>query len=267
MTLVGKTALVTGSSRGIGRGIALKLAERGARVAITYVRDDEAATRTLADVRARGSDGFVIQVDVSRAEDITRLVGEVHERFDALDILVSNARGELAEFYRPPLQLDLDAWRHAIDSQPTALLLLAQQAAGMLRDDGRIIAMTYAPGGRLGGWQSWAAMGSAKAAAESLCRYLAVALAPRGITVNAVSPGFTTDSVLNSLPAEVQATIRRWHEDGWTPTGRMGTPADIGDVVALLCSPEARWITGQVIVADGGASLMDAGLPLAIQQG
>src|SRR4051794_8100226 len=106
MRLDGKTALVTGSSRGIGRGIALKLADQGARVAITYVRDDEAATRTLADVRELGSDGFVTQCDVGSPADISRLVSEVRERFGSLDILVSNARSELAAFYQPPLELD-----------------------------------------------------------------------------------------------------------------------------------------------------------------
>jgi len=93
-----------------------------------------------------------------------------------------------------------------------------------------------------------------------------VALARRAITVNAVSPGWTEDSVLNALPDAVQDRIRSWHEGGWTPMGRLGTPADIGNAVALLCSPEAAWITGQLIDVDGGAALMDAHLPLDIQQ-
>jgi NAD(P)-dependent dehydrogenase (short-subunit alcohol dehydrogenase family) len=108
-------------------------------------------------------------------------------------------------------------------------------------------------------------MGSAKAAMESVVRYLAVALAPRGITVNAVSPGWIEDSVLNSLPAPAQDALRRWHRGGWTPMGRLGTPADIGNAVALLCAPESGWITGQVIRADGGASLMDASHPPELQ--
>jgi NAD(P)-dependent dehydrogenase (short-subunit alcohol dehydrogenase family) len=131
---------------------------------------------------------------------------------------------------------------------------------------GRIIAITYAPGGRTGSWQPWVAMGAAKAALEVLCRYFAVALARRGITVNAVSPGWIEDSVLNSLPEAVQNQVRSWHQGGWTPMGRLGTPADIGNGVALLCSEEAGWITGQLIAVDGGSSLMDAHLPLEIQQ-
>jgi NAD(P)-dependent dehydrogenase (short-subunit alcohol dehydrogenase family) len=109
-------------------------------------------------------------------------------------------------------------------------------------------------------------MGAAKAAVESLVRYFAVALAKRGITVNALSPGFTEDSVLNSLPPEVQGMVRNWHKE-WTPLGRLGTPADIGNIVAFMCSEEAGWITGQVIFTDGGASIMNPELPPEIQRG
>src|SRR5260370_8411081 len=94
----------------------------------------------------------------------------------------------------------------------------------MLRDGGRIIAMTYAPGGRFGSWQPWVAMGAAKAALEVLCRYFAVALASRQITVNAISPGWTEDSVLNTLPEAVQNAIRIWHQSGWTPMRKLGMP-------------------------------------------
>jgi NAD(P)-dependent dehydrogenase (short-subunit alcohol dehydrogenase family) len=109
-------------------------------------------------------------------------------------------------------------------------------------------------------------MGAAKSALEVLCRYFAVALAPRGITVNAISPGWIEDSVLNALPAPVQQMIRDHHQSGWTPMRRLGTPADIGNAVTLLCSKEAAFITGQTVSVDGGASLMDPALPLPIQQ-
>ena len=132
---------------------------------------------------------------------------------------------------------------------------------------GRIFAITYAEGSRTGGLQPWAGMGSAKAALESLVRYFAVAVAKRGITVNAISPGWTEDSVLNTLPAQAQDLIRNWHTGGWTPMGRLGTPEDIGNVVALFCAEEAGWITGQLIYADGGASLMNPGVPPEIQFG
>jgi len=266
MTLTGKKVLITGSSRGIGRGIALKLAEEGAQIAVHYYQNQEAANATLAKIRERGSDGFVLQGDVCKPEEVSRLFQEVQKRFGSVDIFVSNARTEAPTFYQPPMEITLDKWDTAVNSQAKAFLVGVREAARLMPDGGRIIAITYAPGGRFGSWQPWVAMGAAKAAMEVLTRYFAVALAPRGITVNTISPGWIEDSVLNSLPGPVQDVIRDWHKGGWTPMGRLGTPADIGNAVALLCSEEAGWITGQLIDVDGGASLMDAHLPLEIQQ-
>src|SRR5262249_123633 len=108
-----------------------------------------------------------------------------------------------------------------------AFLVGAREASSLMGDGGRIVALTYATGSRTGGLQLWVAMGSAKAALEALVRYFAVALGRRGITVNAISPGWTEDSVLNSLPEAAQDLIRTWHARGWTPMRRLGTPADI----------------------------------------
>jgi NAD(P)-dependent dehydrogenase (short-subunit alcohol dehydrogenase family) len=267
MSLHGKTALITGSSRGIGRGIALKLAQGGARIAINYVENRTAAQDTLAQVRAAGGDGFLIQADVSRPDDIRHLFNTVQAEFSTLDIFVSNARPEVGTFFYPPMEITLEQWDTAVDSQAKAFLLAAREAARVMPDGGRILAITYATGSRTGSLQPWVGMGAAKAALESLVRYYAVALARRGITVNAISPGWTEDSVLNSLPEEAQDLIRTWHARGWTPLRRLGTPADIGNVVALLCAEEAGWITGQVIYADGGASLMNPAVPPEIQLG
>jgi len=267
MTLKGKHALVTGGSRGIGRGIALKLAETGARVAIHYYVNEGAAKETLERVRKHGSDGFLVQADVSRVQDIQRMFARVRQEFGTLDIFVANARPELAKFYQKPMEITLEAWDHALDSQAKAFLVGVREAVQLMSDGSRIVAVTYAPGAQKGTWQPWVAMGSAKAALESLVRYFAVTLAQRGITVNSVSPGLTDDSVLNGLPQPVVDTARAWHQSGWTPMGRMGTPADIGNAVALLCSPDAGWITGQLIHADGGASLADTLMPLEVQHG
>lgn len=266
MTLRGKTALVTGGSRGIGRGIALKLAENGAKVAVHYFQKEDHANATLQKLRAAGSDGFIVQADVCKPDEIRRMFARVKSEFAALDIFVNNARPEVPTFYDGPMTISLDMFDFAMDSQAKAFLVAVREAVPMMREGGRIIAMTYAPGGRFGSWQPWVAMGAAKAALEVLCRYFAVALASRQITVNAVSPGWTDDSVLNTLPEAVQGTIRNWQQAGWTPMRRLGLPADLGNAVALLCSAEANWITGQVLDVDGGASLMDAHLPLEIQQ-
>jgi NAD(P)-dependent dehydrogenase (short-subunit alcohol dehydrogenase family) len=267
MSLNNKHALITGSSRGIGRGIALALAERGVKVAIHYYQNAAAANETLAQVRARGSDGFAIQADVSQPEVISRMFNQVQSEFGTLDIFVSNARPELPAFFQAPLEITLEQWDMALDTQAKAFLVAAREAAGLMAEGGRIIAVTYAAGSRSGGLQPWVGMGSAKAALESLVRYFAVALAKRGITVNAISPSWIEDSVLNSLPPQAQDLIRNWHQSGWTPMRRLGTPADIGNVVALFCAEEAGWITGQVIYADGGASLMNPEVPPEMQLG
>jgi enoyl-[acyl-carrier protein] reductase III len=265
MSSQGKNALITGSSRGIGRGIALKLAEQGARVAVHYYRNREAAQATLEKIRGLGSSGFIVQADVCRPEEIRRMFEQVRSEFGSLDILVSNARTEAPTFYQAPMDITLDKWDTAVDSQAKAFLVAVREAAPLMSKGGRIVAITFAPGGRFGSWQPWVAMGAAKAAMESLVRYFAVALAGRGITVNSISPGWVEDSVLNSLPEVFQKGLREWQERGWTPMGRLGTPADIGNAVALICSEEAGWITGQLIEADGGASLVDAHLPLEFQ--
>src|SRR6266849_1427586 len=161
MSLKGKYALITGSSRGIGRAIALKLAECGAKIGVHYYKNIDAANDTLAKVRERRSDGFIVQADVNRTDDIRGMMDHVKSEFGKLDIFVSNARPEIPEFYKPP----------------------------MMGRGGRIIAITHSPGARSGSWQPWVGMGSAKAAMESLVRYFAVALARRGITVNSLSPG------------------------------------------------------------------------------
>lgn len=265
MALGEKHALITGSSRGIGRGIALALAESHIKVAIHYYQNEPAAKETLAQVRKRGSDGVLVQADVTRPKDITDMFRKVKSEFGALDIFVSNARPEVTAFFQPPLDISLEQWDTAFDSQAKAFLVGAREAIPLMGDGGRIFAITYAEGSRTGGLQPWVGMGSAKAALESLVRYLAVAVAKRGITVNAISPGWTEDSVLNTLPEQAQQLIRNWHVRGWTPMGRLGTPEDVGNVVALLCSEKARWITGQVIYADGGASLMNPEVPPEIQ--
>ena len=267
MAQSGKYALITGSSRGIGRGIALKLAGQGVKVAINYRKNETAAKDTLAKVKQRGADGFVVQADVCRPDDISLMFARVKAEFGKLDIFVSNARPDVPEFYQGPMNITLEQWDSAMNSQARAFLVAARAACPLMGEGGRIVAITYAPGGRTGSWQPWVGMGAAKSAMESLCRYFAVALAKRGITVNAISPGWIEDSVLNTLPDAAQDMIRTWHQGGWTPMGRLGTPGDVGNAVSLLCSADASWITGQVIAVDGGLSLMDPGLPLDIQRG
>ena len=262
-----KTALVTGSSRGIGRGIALKLAEHGVKkIAINYNENEPAAQDALRKVRGHGADGFVIKADVGNVEDIKRMFAEVKAEFGSLDIYVSNARATLATgFYQTPMEIPLENFQATYDSQVREFLVATREAVPLIGKNGRIIAITYAPGGRSGSWQPWVAMGSAKAAKEALVRYFAVTLATKGITVNSISPGASDDSVLSGLPPEVFKMIKDWHESGWTPMRRLATPADIGNAVVLMCTEQAGFITGQCLHVDGGGSVMLPDFPLVIQ--
>ncbi|MBF2048538.1 MAG: SDR family oxidoreductase [Elainella sp. C42_A2020_010] len=129
MFFTNRFALVTGSSRGIGRAITLKLAEQGVQVAVHYYQNQAAAHDTLLQIQQRGADGFVVQADVSQPEAIDRLFSQVQDKFGKLDIFVSNARPDLPLFYQSPLEMSLDHWRAAIDSQAQAFLLSVQKIA------------------------------------------------------------------------------------------------------------------------------------------
>jgi NAD(P)-dependent dehydrogenase (short-subunit alcohol dehydrogenase family) len=264
--LHGKFALVTGASRGIGRGIALRLAERGAAVAVNFLQNEPAALDTVSRIKSGGGEAFAVQANVARPNELTAMVQHVQEQFGALDIFVHNALGDLLGFMSPPLQVSLEQWNAAQQCQQQAFLVGVQTAAPLLRDNGRIVAMSYWPGSHLGGFLPYFAMGANKAAIEAMCRYFAVALAPRRITVNTICPGITDDSIVNQLPPQAQEAMGAWLREGWNPMGRQGTPIDIGGAVAALCSEDAGWITGQTIVADGGASLMSPEVPLSFQR-
>src|SRR5207302_451595 len=132
MSFQGKNALVTGSSRGIGRGIALKLAEKGARVAVHYYRNRDAAEATLAKIRQLGSSGFLVQADVCRPDEVRRIFEQVRAEFGSLDIFVSNARTEAPTFYQAPMDITLSQWDTAVDSQAKAFLVAVREAAPLM---------------------------------------------------------------------------------------------------------------------------------------
>jgi NAD(P)-dependent dehydrogenase (short-subunit alcohol dehydrogenase family) len=261
------TAFVTGGSRGIGRGIVLKLAESGVkRIAINYLSNDDAANDTVKKTKDRGAEVILIKGDVGKPEEVKRMFAKVKGDFDgSLDIFVHSARPNPGEWLAPPMEATPEGLRQAFNSAAVAMAVACQECVPLMVKGGRIVGITYALGSRTGSWQVWIAMGGAKAAMESTLRYFAVALAKKGITVNAVSPNMVDDSVINALPEPVYKGIKAWNESGWTPFGGMGTPADIAGAVALLCADEASFITGQTIYVDGGASLMNSDMPLDIQ--
>jgi len=263
------TALVTGSSRGLGRHIAVKLAREGVKkIAVHYRTGKADAEATLSLVEAAGARGVLVQGDVADATAAERLVEDAARKLGGCDIYVQSVVPPLGEIYEHVMatELPLEKWQLAFDTQARAFFICARTAAKFMRDGGRIIGLSYSIGGRTGGWQPWVGMGSAKAAMDSVSRYFAVALGRRGITVNTVSPGFSDEStVVGQTPKSWQAAMQDWVQSGWAPMRRRSTPGDIADVCALLCSEEARFVTGQAIAVDGGSSLMNAQFPLALQ--
>ena len=247
-TLDGKAALVTGGSRGIGRAIALRLADAGARVAFTWLSNRAAAEEAEATLRTRAPEVLSIRANVGNAEHLDKVFDQIRERFGALDVFVSNAASGVM---KPAVEIDARDWARSMDVNALALLLGAARAAPLMAGrDARIVAISSAGATRV--IRDYAAVGASKAALEAVVRYLGVEMAPRGITVNAVSAGITDTNSLRFIPgweAMLAEATRR------TPAGRAGTPEDIADIVYLLCRPEARWIVGQVLVADGGYSL------------
>ena len=250
--LSGKTALVTGSSRGIGRAIALKLGALGADVAVNYVISEGKAQSVVQQLRAAGRRAFATKADVSDAEQLRSLFETVKAEWGGLDIYINNAI-DVASF-GPVTRLRADAWRHTIDSHVTTFLLASQHAARLMAGrEGSIVALSSL--GSRGYIPGYAPIGVGKAAIEALTRYLAVELGPAGIRVNTVSGGpIDTDSLRRFSTYEQM-------EDACTrlaPGRRMGQPEDIADVVAFLCTKDARWIYGQTLVVDGGLSLLAA---------
>jgi NAD(P)-dependent dehydrogenase (short-subunit alcohol dehydrogenase family) len=250
MMLNGKLALVTGSSRGIGKAIALRLAELGADVAVNYVTRAGDARRVVEQVEALGRRAFAMQADVSKLDALGSLFDRVAAEWGALDIYVNNAIDVAA--FGPVLRLRPDAWRHTIDSHVTTFLIGSQRAAKLMSGrEGSIVALSSL--GSRGYIPGYAAVGVGKAAIEALTRYLAVELGPLGIRVNTVSGGpIDTDALKQFSTYEQMKDV----STRLAPGRRMGQPEDIADVVAFLCTRDARWIYGQTLIVDGGLSLL-----------
>ena len=240
--LIGKRALVTGGSRGIGAGIALALADKGADVAITYERSADRAAEVVRAIEAKGRRGLAIQADSADPAAIKRSVEEAVKELGGLDILVNNAGiarlGAVADIGLA----DIDA---LLNVNVRAIVLASQAAIPHLQQGGRIVSVgsSVAERALTGGATVYSLT---KSALLAFTRGLAHELGPRDITVNLVQPG-ATDTDMN--PADsVQADMLR----ALTPLGRYGTPGDVAAAVAFLASPAARQITGAVVTVDGG---------------
>ena len=247
MSLDGKLALVTGSGRGIGRAIALKLASRGADIIVNFFRHRESAEQTAKDIEALGVKAEVIRSNVGDPAKVDEMFDMIGNKFGRLDILINNAASGVG---RPLVDIDVKAWEWTMDINVRASLLCAQRAAKLMEGRGGKIVGISSLGSRFV-LPNYTVVGVSKAALEALTRYLAIELAPKGICVNAVAASAVETDALKFYFKEGLVQDSRQA----TPAGRMVVPEDVANVVAFLCSEEAFMIRGQTIIIDGGTSV------------
>jgi 3-oxoacyl-[acyl-carrier protein] reductase len=246
--LTGKAAVVTGGTRGIGRAIVLRLAEQGADVCFSYVANADAANQTAVEVENLGRHALAYQADVTQPEAAEALIKAAIDKFGKVDILVNNAgitRDDLI------MRMSIDAWRSVLETNLFgAFYTLKAVSRPMLRaKSGRIVNITSVSG--QAGQMGQANYSSAKAGLIGLTKAAARELASRGITVNAVAPGFVLTELTQDLNDDLKAQIT-----DRTPLGRFGTTDEIAKAVAFLASDDAAYITGQVLAVDGGLVMM-----------
>jgi len=247
LPLAGKTALVTGAARGIGKAVARKLAQSGCDVVVNYYNSSEEAETLCREFRALGRRAVALKASVGLPDSVDEMFGELTKHFERLDIVVSNAASGVL---KPAMDMTLKHWRWCMETNAFALNLLAQRALPLMKDGGRIVAMSSL--GSVRAMPNYAFIGASKAALESLVRSLAQELGPRGIRVNAVSAGVVETDALSYFPnrEELVASFR-----ARTPAGPVLTPDDVAGAVYLLCLPEAAMINGATLFVDGGFSI------------
>jgi enoyl-[acyl-carrier protein] reductase III len=243
----GKVALVTGGTKGIGRAVALKLADQGCNVVVNYFRSRDAAQRTVDELKERNVEAVAVRGNIGNPEFHSKLFDTIRNEFGELHVFVSNAAlGAFAGVFDVTEKM----WDLSMRTNAQAFLFCAQQAIRLMPAGGKIVALTSLGSHRV--IPGYSAIGVSKAAIESLTKYLAMASACQQVNVNAVCGGFIDTDALKSFPNYeelLEEVLRR------SPLDRVGTAEEVADVVVFLCSDGANWITGQTVVVDGGYSL------------
>jgi enoyl-[acyl-carrier protein] reductase III len=249
--LNGKVALITGSSRGIGRAIALELARLGANIVVHYLRKQSAAAEVVAAIEGLGSKAIAIKTNLADADKIEAMFDQIEAAFGRCDIFVGNAASGTP---RDIMDVNDKHWDWTMDVNARSILRCVQRAAPHMERAGwgRVVNLTSPGSTRV--LPHYGAIGLSKAVIEALTRYLAVDLAPKGIIVNAVSPGLVKTEAVSAFPVDLQETFD--YATSRTPAGRLVSPEDVARVVAFLCSDQAGMIVGQTILVDGGNSLL-----------
>ncbi len=247
LPLKNKVSLITGSSRGIGKVTALKLGNLGSDIIINYVKNQEKAQETVDILRNQGINCIAIKADIGDSDQIKEMFNQIKEKFGKLDILINNAAfGALG----PAMRIGKFTWNMTMNLNTGGLLLCTQNAVKLMDKGGRIINISSLGSQRC--IPDYMPMGTAKAAIETMTKYLACELIEKGIYVNAVSGGFIDTEALDifkDIENLKEESIKR------TPAGRLGTAEDLANIVGFLCQEESNWIIGQTIIADGGMSL------------
>lgn len=251
----GKVALITGSSRGIGRALALSLGAGGASVVINYKKNADLAEKTRDEVERAGGRAITVAADVEQPGDIDRLFEAAAAEYGRLDFFVCNAA---ASSFKPIMELKQHHLDRSFAMNVRAFVLGAQRAVPLMEGGGRIVVLSSY--GSIRAYPTYANLGAAKAALESWVRYMAAEFAPRGINVNAVNGGLIESDSLDyfyGVPgmAPISTVLRK------IPKGRAGTVGEMAGTVEFLLSPAAGYITGQTIVVDGGLSVVAAPFP------
>lgn len=243
--LEGRTAIVTGAGRGVGKGIALELARAGCRVAVNYHASAAAAEATAAEIRGLGIQAFAVRANVAVAAEVHAMVDTVLGRFSALDILVNNSG---IQTWKPLLDVTEAEWDAVIDTNLKGCFLCTQAAALHMRDGGGGCIINIGSGCNRLAFPQLVAYTASKGGIEMLTKVAALELGPYGIRVNCIAPGAIEIERTKLESPDYAGTWGRM-----APLGRVGTPADVGRAVVLLASDDASFITGQTVWVDGGA--------------